>query len=139
MHDPEGSKKTLRGTAVTSPTPTGPSNDAKPPIVPGSTPSGAMVEKLWTLLDRHFNPRENKVQRAVANALIALDEHEFDRNSSHGGAQIPGEGKPRYAAAENEEALRRHIHVNRDQRGGMKKGLEIDLLPDLALTPTESE
>ena len=77
VHDPEGSKKTLRGTAVTSPTPTGPSNDAKPPIVPGSTPSGAMVEKLWTLLDRHFNPRENKVQRAVANALIALDEHEF--------------------------------------------------------------
>ena len=53
-------------------------NDAKkPPMVPSAT-NGGMVDKMWAVLDRHFNPRENKVQRAVANALgIALDEHEF--------------------------------------------------------------
>ena len=72
--DPEGSKRVVR-TAVA--TPTNETNDAKkPPMVP-STTNGGMVDKMWALLDRHFNPRENKVQRAVANALIALDEHEF--------------------------------------------------------------
>ena len=72
--DPEGSKRVVR-TAVA--TPTNETNDAKkPPMVPSAT-NGGMVDKMWAVLDRHFNPRENKVQRAVANALIALDEHEF--------------------------------------------------------------
>ena len=74
MADPEGSKRVVR-TAVA--TPTNETNDAKkPPMVPSAT-NGGMVDKMWAVLDRHFNPRENKVQRAVANALLALDEHEF--------------------------------------------------------------
>ena len=72
--DPEGSKRVVPNRRRDSHERDERRQEA--PMVPSAT-NGGMVDKMWAVLDRHFNLRENKVQRAVANALIALDEHEF--------------------------------------------------------------